>query len=549
VLDVLRFFLMRTALSLADRTVTSPLFSWSWSGVSQGKYAGRLSDFRPTDSQSVIEMMDGKYLLANHMIDTHGVSPFATDTDDDEWFEDLQAFGWLRHFSELRDGGQRRFARTLVTDWIGRYGDFDREAWAVFITARRILNWLKNYDLIVEGANPEQIKTIARSLAAQIQSLRVRQALTTEPLARLMSAIALVGAAVCAEEKPKELVALSEKLAQMLDNQLDADGMHLSRNPHSQIQLLSELIPVNQALNARHPEGGAVIARKVEAMHRALDRLLLGTREIAYVNGCGQLPVDLVLAIAAQSGARSIGSGLSGGYGVLVDGRGKVVADCGRVPPLGFADNAHAGALSFEFACGGTLVVGNCGPAPSQLPESATMFRHTAAHSAPTIDDVSSARLGGLGLAGDLLRLRGAQPRIEIDLAGNAIEMASEAYRQRYGLDLARRLTLMGGGQTLVGQDRFTAAGRKAPRQGDYIIRFHLDQGAVPERDENDQMIRIEFRSGEVWAFLWEGAQAEIEESVRHSAWFGLVRTFQIVLSGPARPETEIAWVFTQQSV
>src|SRR5690606_11857151 len=176
------------------------------------------------------------------------------------------------------------------------------------------------------------------------------------------------------------------------------------------------------------------IARRIEAMHKALEKLVLGTREPVYANGCGQVPVELVLAIAAQSGVRGSGSGLCGGYGVLVDGPGKVVADSGLVPPVEFAADAHAGALSFEYACGSTLVAGNCGPAPGQLAESRNLFRHTSAHSAPTIEDISSAGIGRSGA----LQLRGAPPQITLEAQENAVEMRSGAYRDRYGLDIVR---------------------------------------------------------------------------------------------------------------
>jgi len=112
---------------------------------------------------------------------------------------------------------------------------------------------------------------------------------------------------------------------------------------------------------------------------------------------------------------------------------------------------------------------------------------------------------------------------------------------------MVRRLTLMGAGHTLVGQDRFVAAGGGRVREEMFNIRFHLAPGAAPERAASEDMVRIVYKNGETWAFLWEGAEADIEESVRHSAHFGLLRTRQIVLTGRARAGREIAWVFTRQ--
>lgn len=546
-LEVLRFVLGRAALSIADRFVTNPLFSWTWAEASGSGFAPRLLEFRPADSQSILEMMEGKYLLAGELVDTGGVSPFAVDIGSEAWFSDLSAFGWLRHFRDLTDTGQRRFARTLVLDWIGRNASFERESWAVFITARRVLNWLKSYALLTEDARPDEIRRITRAIDKQVQSLKLRAQYDPDPAAQLMAAAALAGAALCALEEPKDLGVLVRRLEAMIVRQFDAEGMHLSRSPLVQIQLLSELVPVNQLLKLRHAELAATLGPRIEAMHRMLDALVLGTREPVYMNGCGQMPVDLILAIGAQSGTRAPGSGVMGGYGVLADGAGKLVADGGLVPPLEFSGHAHAGALGFEFSSGTTLIVGNCGPGPSQLPESRNLFRHSSAHSAPTLDDVSSAHVGGRGFLSDRLRPTGPAPEIVYLGEENALELRSPAYRGRFGLDIVRRLTLMGAGHTLVGQDRFVAAGRRAVREENFNIRFHLAPGSMPERAGSEEMMRIVHKNGEAWAFLWEGAEAEIEESVRHSAHFGLLRTRQIVLTGKARAGKEIAWVFTRQ--
>ncbi len=534
-------------MSIADRFVTNPLLSWTWSESSGAGYAARLSEFRPTDSQSVIEMMEGKYLLAGELVDTAGISPFAVDVGSDAWFAELNTFGWLRHFRDLEDRGQRRFARTLVLDWIGRFGRFERESWAVFITARRILNWLKSYALLTEDATPEEVRRINGAIEKQVQSLKARARYDADPAAQLMAAVALTGAALSAVEEPKDLPGLVRRLEMLIGQQIDGEGMHLSRSPLIQIQLLCEIVPVIQLLKLRHAGLAARLGTRIEDMHRMLDALVLGTREPVYMNGCGQVPVDLILSIGAQSGARMTGSGVRGGYGILIDGAGKLVADGGQVPPLAFSGHAHAGALSFEFSSGTTLVAGSCGPAPAQLPESGNLFRHSSAQSAPTIDDVSSAQVGGHGYLFDRLRPTGPAPSIRLIKEENALELTSPAYRFRYGLDIARRLTLMGAGHTLVGQDRFVAAGRHAARGGTFSLRFHLAPGVAVEREGAEELVRILYKNGESWAFLWEGAEADIEESVRHSAHFGLLRTNQIVLSGPARPGAEIAWVFTRQ--
>ena len=56
-------------------------------------------------------------------------------SDHDDWQDDLQAFAWLRHFRDARSDEERRFARTLTLDWIGREGSFNRDTWALVADA------------------------------------------------------------------------------------------------------------------------------------------------------------------------------------------------------------------------------------------------------------------------------------------------------------------------------------------------------------------------------------------------------------------------------
>src|SRR5690606_37718066 len=119
-----------------------------------------------------------------------------------------------------------------------------------------------------------------------------------------------------------------------------------------------------------------------------------------------------------------------------------VIANGGQRPPPGFDSEIHDGALAFEFAHGSELIVGSCGPAPSDLPDSRELFRQAIAHSSPTID--------AQGAAERPQRVAQAKP-IVLDTAEHMLVMTSNGYAGRFGGEIERRLTLLSGGTTLVG--------------------------------------------------------------------------------------------------
>ena len=537
----MRFLARRTLLSVADYAVTSPLVRWTWTGPASDEWVGALGEFRPTDRETVLEMMQGRYLFSSKLVDTHGVSPFSIEVEHDDWLDDLQAFAWLRHFRDARTDEERRFARALTLDWIGRDGSFQRDTWAPSLCARRVLNWLRHFNILVEGASMEQAATIARSLSTQIQSLRLRGALAAEPVDALLAAIALVGVALCNDSSETELNARLRRVHRLLDQQIDDDGLHRSRCAKVQVQILVELITIRQALRRTQEQYANEFTELLESMHRALDAVSLGTGEPAYFHGTGQMAHDLVVAVQAQSPARARATGTAGGYGRLIWGRSIVVADGGLVPPPEYSGNAHASALAFEFSHGRDLVVCNCGPAPAGMEDNRQLFRQGIAHSAPTINALSAASIPTSGpLAGRLVPI-GAPARIEADEADHSLVITTHGYEDRFGVTIQRSVTLLSEGKTLVGQDKLIHTRHRV--SGACAIRFHLAHQT--EVQETDDMVRLKLNSGAIWTFLWEGAEMRIEESVRQSAYFGFHRTKQIVLDVLAGDADEVSWIFT----
>ena len=535
------FMARRNAKRLADFAVSNPLIRWSWTGPASEDYASALSEFRPTDRESILEMMQGRYLLASKLIDTNGVSPFAVDMVHDDWLDDLQAFAWLRHFRDARNDEERSFARSLTLDWISRDGQFNRDVWGLSLTARRVLNWLRHFSILVEGANPDDAGTITRSLGTQIHALRSRAPFADDPVDGLMAAMALLGVSLCNQDRDTEIAARLAHVNALLEQQIDEDGLHRSRCAKVQLMLMVELTTLRQALMRQSDAFHNELAEILDSMHVALDAISLGTGEAAFFNGTGQMAHDVLVSVQAQSPARARTTGTAGGYGRLIWGRSIVVADSGYIPEPEYARHMHASALAFEFSHGRDLVVCNCGPAHSDEEDSALLFRQGIAHSGPTINALSAANIPVRGPLKDRAVPVGRDPEVGADEADHSLAMRSYGYADRFGVVLERRLTLLAEGNSLVGQDKMLRT--RGRMSGACAIRFHLaHQTKVMEAGD---MLKLKLNSGATWNFLWEGAEMRVEDSVRQSAYFGFHRTQQIVLDLLVDEGAEVSWIFT----
>lgn len=529
----------RLGLRLADALVTSSLTRWTWQGLAEQNYKGELPDFRPADGDAVREMMSGRYLLASKLIETGGTSPFSVDVDFPDWWNNLQSFSWLRHFRDCRDPGEKLFARTLVLDWIGREGKFDPESWSLPLTGQRVLNWLRHLPLLLDGATPDQAKTMQRSIGTQVQSLRVRARLALDPVDRLFAALGILGAELCEPEDSANVELRLQQLDAALAAQLDDEGLHKSRNPRVQLNLLVELASLRQAANRHGSPTFASLSNRIDRMHEALDAVTLSSGEPVYFNGCGQVPHDVLIAVQANGPTPARRSRILGGYGILRSGQAVVIADSGLRPPPGFDGEAHAGALAFEFSFGSELILGSCGPAPTDMPETRDLFRQAIAHSSPTIED-EDAFVPPRGFAAKAP----AVPDMELVPAEHMLAVSSFGYGTRFGAEIERRLTLLGDGTTLVGQDRVMAQGTPS---GHLAIRFHLAPGVSVHAPVGEGMRRLTLPNGEVWSFLWEGASLRQDDSVRQSAYLGFNRTIQLVLEAELEPGLEVGWILTRE--
>src|SRR5690606_33252540 len=111
------------------------------------------------------------------------------------------------------------------------------------------------------------------------------------------------------------------------------------------------------------------------------------------------------------------------------------------------------------------------------------------AHSAPTINGVSAARIVDRGPMRGLVLPRVPALPIEAMPDEQTLLLRTDAYRERFGVRLERRLTLLAQGKTLVGQDRLLAEGRRVA--GVCSVRFRLGPGTTISPGPQDDLLRL----------------------------------------------------------
>ncbi|MGU3538255.1 heparinase II/III family protein [Methylobacterium sp. A54F] len=526
-------------------------------------------DLRTSDATFADDIYAGLFVFAGRSLAVSGRSPFDYTPPSPEWADVLYGFGWLRHLRAADTALARANARAFVADFMAGRGD-PALARPTPVAARRLISFLCQSPLVLEGADRAFYQTFLKAIARGAQQLERDLRRGIPPQWRLNAAVALCYAGLCCEGIQPILRRATRVLSRELDRQILADGGHRSRDPRYAMELLLDLLPLRQSYLSRNVEPPDALLRAIDRMLPLLRLLRHADASLSHFNGMGATAADHLATLLVYDGAlaQPLMHAPNTGYERLERGRVVVVADVGRAPPLSFSLNAGAGCLSFEMSSGPQRIVVNCG-LPDSGPELRRLARTTAAHSTACVEAASSCRFlkggswWGDRLAGAWLEtrlgaviLRGpGEVRAERAEDGGALLLAArhDGYQPDFGLVHERRWHLAPDGR-LEGTDRLLReqAGKRGTkrfgrRPASVAIRFHLHP-AIAVRSDGEGL-ELAAPLGEVWRFRAEGADVAIEESVYFAGLTGARRTDQIVLHLTVAEEAEVRWSFDRAAM
>jgi uncharacterized heparinase superfamily protein len=345
----------------------------------------------------------------------------------------------------------RANARALVGDWMHQRGKPGPTLdWQADIAARRLLSFLSQSPLILDGADRDFYRRFMRALGVHSKFLQRCLNDGLEGEARLTCAIAIAELGLCAQGMNLVAKRGTKLLVDELKEQILPDGGHISRNPQVLVDLLLDLLPLRQAYAARGTQAPQMLLNAIDRMMPMLRLFRHGDGAIALFNGMSATAAHNVATVFAYDDARAqaLSEAPHSGYQRLQGDETILIVDCGP-PPFGpDSREAHAGTLSFEMSSAAQRMIVNCGVPANPRPGLREAARSTAAHSTLIVGDVSSCRFAtGAGLdrwvAGQILA---GPEKVESRRAEDAhaleIVAAHDGYDQRFALVHERRLTL-----------------------------------------------------------------------------------------------------------
>ena len=495
-------------------------------------------------------MAEGAFGLAGVSLRLVEGSPLRIPAPPAAWECELHGFGWLRNFAADRTPEMAAQARAIVLEWIDTHGGKRPVAWRAEVLSRRVLSWLAHADVMLDGADQQAYDAIMTALAIQVAELQ-RVARRLPPgLPRLNAAIALLQAYLSLPQSDAERAIAELRLTTEIENQILADGGHISRNPGVPVEILLDLVPLRQCFVARRLPCPEAIMSAVRRMIPMLRHMRMGDGSIARFNGMGlTMPDALATAMAYDSHYAALPPvAPDSRYARLEAGGTIAVMDTGATPPAAHARNAHAGCLSFELSAGRCPIFVNAGCA-QQPPQSARAAppRATSSHSGLVIAETSSATVGDRRRAqayDGTVRLQGpVEAAFKSDTDAMSIAATHAGYGARFGLLHRRQLSLSRHGAHITGLDQLLAIPGRQPASLPCAIHFHLHPSVGMRMGWSTGTALLTLADGEQWRFTSADATLSIEESAHHALGAGSRRSLQLVLRRMTGAErTDVHW-------
>jgi uncharacterized heparinase superfamily protein len=518
-------------------------------------------DIRTADPITAEEINDGYFAFAGRSVNARGGSPFALEPPSADWGASLHGFGWLRHLRAADSALSRANVSAFVVDWLDQSGrrGFDRaSAFAPAVVARRLISWLSQSPVILEGAGRTFYVRFTRSIGAHAGMLdnALREGL--EGQARLTAIFALTQVGLCAESADRILRHAVRLMEQELPRQILADGGHVSRNPQALVDLLLDLLPTRQAFAARTLPVPNVLEDAIARMIPMLRLFRHGDGGLAGFNGAGASESGTLATLLAyadpEAATRFVAP--NSGYQRVEAGECVLIVDCGGPPPSAFSKEAHAGCLSLEFSSGPQRIFVNCGTPAFGGEAAKRPARSTAAHSTLVVDNTSSCSFArGSGFATQIggVILDGPSRvvcRRDTELGRLRLEASHDGYAPSYRMVHQRTLWLDADGSRLTGEDRLEPLPKLgAVRVAPFAVRFHLHPAVLARQSESGQEIRLIAPSGEEWRFSVEGHRIDLEESIYYAAPHNMHSARQLVIRGASDGDSIVRWSLARRDM
>ncbi len=465
---------------------------------------------------------------------------------DDIWLSHIHSFSWLRDLRTLGGARAKEQGRLMIENWIDNYNHWNFDIWRNDILGRRVSMWVCHYDYFCANTSIEFDEHFLSSLSKQAKHLS--NALSSgDGVAHLHAIKGLLYAGIALEGYDKWIDQSLNVLSNSLEEQILADGGHISRSPAIMLDVLEILVDIRSALKAGDYPAPDYLNIKIEDLSSALRALRYRDRKLGLFHGAQEGKVEEIDSILAGAGTHKKAklSLPNTGFERIELGRGLLVMDTGIAPKYPYDRQAHASPLSFEFSYGKERLLVACGSHPinKQWQEA---LRFTAAHNTACIDYRNACELRKDGHFGR--KVTNAEYSREETKDAALITASHNGYVALNGITHTRKIYIGNEGHDLRGEDSFNSA-FSLVKPVEIALRFHIHPSVTASLINEGKEVLLRMHGGIGWRFKYDFGALKLEDSVYFGSGITPRKTKQIAIYGNMSADKAcVKWSFSKVS-
>ncbi len=518
-------------------------------------FAAYLKALIPPDPLRSDAIIEDRWRIGHERLQlSNGAPPWSVPPPSHHFADRVHRFDWLKDMIAHSDAGLNR-ACAIVDDWTEHFGQFHAFFWRLDPLTSRVWNWLLAGRHLFQTGTDAARQSRLDALHQQILYMQKTLHICTDPEVLWRAGCINLAYALVQEDQPSLKSALKAFEA-LTDDQLLADGGHISRSPQTLLLCLADMLVLQDLLKQVNIECPEFMQKWIMRMAAMVNFFKLHDGALAVFNNGSETRMEGVDAVLKASGQtpRNFMFTIKSGFHKLRKEKLTLMLDCGTAPPAPYATKAHAGPLGFEFTDGTARIVTSSGFSPEANLEWQAASRRTIAHSTLSLSGRDAVTFKTCETSQLLY------PAGPVDLVAKRMEEESKVwleaqhsgFKEKYGLIHKRRLSVSASGTCLNGEDSLVRpVASELDEDGKFIgftLRFHLHPTVSAIKDNDKIYLRCE--NNAIWRFTSSHDGLQLENA--YYLGRGVPeKSKQILITGRADPNSDgtdpsnqIQWTF-----
>ena len=453
-------------------------------------------------------------------------------------FKKLNNFYW---FFTLDLKSSKNNTQRIIYDWINKNYRYNSKSWEFDLISKRIIAWLSNHKLTIDGSNKDYLKLFNRMIQKQTNHLinEINSSKKIDDKIIGCAAIILVGLSYKDEKNYLSYgLSLLKKISSLT---LDNYGFTKSRSIKQLIFYLKYYILIREWFREAQVEVPEFINESIYYLGQGYAFMWQNNNSDILMNGnniSNNVEFDQYLKRFSYKFKNEKKE--FGGYVILNNKKIAITMDIGAPPSPKFSTEYQSGVLSFEIISNGKKLISNCGYYQGNN-KLVKLSKSTATHSTLSIDDTSSCRFKKVK---ENYILNNSLKIIKKDIVFEKnywkISAAHDGYNKIYNATHEREIEFYPEQFKFVGTDKIFI--KKSNSNLKFDIRFHLEPNVKLMKTQDNKAILIEL-DDEGWKFTCDNFNINIDNGL----YFGIKNSYtqnqNIFVSGITDSQNEnITW-------